>query len=98
MFPPEDEEMWHPDIKWYPIPIHTIPVDMDHISYGGRQCDRFRYAYDKYHASETYKKEFEQFRPLYKYIEEHSGVKIRNFTNIARLYDTLWIEKQNNKT
>lgn len=82
----------------YPIPIHTVPVDLDHILFAGRPCERFKLAYKNYHASEKYKKEFDQFKPLFKYLEKHSGVKIQNFTNTCRLYDTLWIEKQNNKT
>lgn len=82
----------------YPIPIHTTPLELDHVLYGGRPCERFQHAFDKYHASETYKKEFEQFKPLSEYLEKHSGVKIQNFKQINRLYNTLWIEQLKNKT
>lgn len=82
----------------YPIPIHTLPVDVDYVLLGGRPCERLQYAYDKYHRSDKYKQEFDQFNELFQYLEKHSEVKIEDFANVARLYDTLSIEKQNNKT
>lgn len=98
MFPPKAEDQFHPDLKWYPIPVHTIPIHQDHILYVERHCERLKRAMDQYFASETYKKEFEQFRPLSDYLEKHSGFKILNFTSYTRLYDTLRIEKHYNKT
>ncbi|KAL0151811.1 hypothetical protein M9458_052812, partial [Cirrhinus mrigala] len=29
MFPPNDSEMFNPDLKWQPIPVHTVPEDED---------------------------------------------------------------------
>ncbi|RXN07880.1 lysosomal acid phosphatase [Labeo rohita] len=29
MFPPTGSEMFHPDLKWHPIPVHTVPEDED---------------------------------------------------------------------
>ncbi|XP_050957392.1 lysosomal acid phosphatase isoform X2 [Labeo rohita] len=29
MFPPTGSDMFHPDLKWQPIPVHTVPEDED---------------------------------------------------------------------
>ncbi|XP_031627359.1 testicular acid phosphatase homolog [Contarinia nasturtii] len=44
LFPPHAEEIWHEDIAWQPIPVHTIPVKLDY-ALGLADCPKFSAAY-----------------------------------------------------
>jgi lysosomal acid phosphatase len=32
VYPPEGDQQWNPDLKWQPVPIHTIPIRLDNVS------------------------------------------------------------------
>lgn len=32
LFPPRGSRMFEPGLKWQPIPVHTIPEHLDHVS------------------------------------------------------------------
>lgn len=32
MFPPDVEEMWTNEIRWQPIPVHTLPKTADNVN------------------------------------------------------------------
>lgn len=97
LFPPAQHELRR-HMKWYPLPIHTIPREVDSILLGGRPCERQKLAYDDYHRSKSYRRELNQFKELFEYLEQNSGERMQTFENVARLHDALSIEKQNNKT
>jgi lysosomal acid phosphatase len=31
LYPPEGGQIWNTNIKWQPIPIHTVPENMDEV-------------------------------------------------------------------
>jgi len=32
LFPPEKSQVWNDDLLWQPVPVHTEPLDSDHVS------------------------------------------------------------------
>lgn len=32
LFPPQDTQIWNPDLLWQPIPIHYLPREADNVS------------------------------------------------------------------
>jgi hypothetical protein len=30
-FPPNGSQIWNPKIVWQPIPVHTVPTNMDNV-------------------------------------------------------------------
>ena len=33
LYPPSGRQIWNEDIAWQPIPVHTVPKDMDKVKY-----------------------------------------------------------------
>lgn len=83
-FPPKKDQMWQP------ISIHTVTEEWE------KSCVRYEYANHKYLNSSEYRALFNKFEPLFKYLEEHSGLPIKTFGAAEYLYSTLRIESQHN--
>lgn len=91
LFPPSDNQIWNP-IGLNPIPVHTIPENQDYTLGVRKSCDRFEYEMSHYINSTAYTDLFVEHRKLIKYLEKHSGKKIKSLIDIGLLYDTLSIE------
>lgn len=93
LFPPAVDNKWVGISDWQPIPVHTVPLQLDHMLAATQQCDRHDYITLEYFRENNYEELFKYFRPLFNYIEENSGMKIKKIKNLVTLRDTLRIEK-----
>lgn len=98
IFPPVNDQIWNENLLWRPIPIHTVPKEMDYILSRKKSCPRYNQAWKMYKKSAEYKNLAKRFRSTYQYLEKHSGKEIKNFQSAQILYDTLRIEYLRNKT
>lgn len=98
LFPPTNDQIWNENIAWQPVPIHTIPRDMDNILAAGRRCDRFEYLLEQHFNRTEYKAWRLKYNELYRYAVEKSGLSSDSPTNIVYLWDTLMIQQLKNKT
>lgn len=98
LFPPPKEDLWNPNIPWQPIPVHTIPENLDHVLAAKRPCPLYAFTLKKYKNSPEYRELNKRFKPLYEYLTKHSGKKVESFTAVQNLYNTLWIEDLYNLT
>lgn len=99
LFFPRDRELWHEQIQWQPIPIHSVPNDMDYLLYFGKKCPKYDIAYGNYIKNSS------EFNEIYtenvKYLWFWSlkcGLNITTPLDVLKLYKTLLIENVHNKT
>lgn len=98
LFPPEGDKIWNSslELRWQPIPIHTAPLKYDHVLAFSGPCPRYKYESAKYKKTSDHWSLYEKYKPLLRYLELHSGNKMRDFFDVWDLYDCLWIEKSRN--
>lgn len=96
MFPPKNEEIWNESLMWQAIPIHTVPIQFDHVLAGERPCPQFIIEYKKYQQSSEYQLILKSSEKLFEYLEANSGEKIQTLEDVKELRDTLVVQKQNN--
>lgn len=97
LFPPNRDQLWNPNIPWQPIPVHTIPENLDELLSAKKSCPAYDYALKKYKKSEDFMNLNRRFQWLYEYLTENSGRKVDSPTGVQNLFNTLFIEDLYNK-
>lgn len=98
LYKPTYDEIWDDDLDWQPIPVHTIPAEIDYILSCQRECPRYRAAFRKYRKrSDEVQKILSDNKDLFDYWSDKCGLKIRHIKHVHKLYKTLSIERAQNK-
>ncbi|XP_059474786.1 prostatic acid phosphatase-like isoform X2 [Neocloeon triangulifer] len=93
-FPPVNQ--WDADLKWSPIPVHTVPETLDKLVSMKYPCPRYESELKKLMESDYVKKLNAQYQDVYDYLTEHSGRKIQDPTTLQYIFNTMWIENLKN--
>lgn len=97
MFPPENEEIWNKNLLWQPVPVHTVPENLDEL-YTGKKCDRYAREMKKYVESNEFMSLLEAHKALFKYLEANAGSKMETVHDVLILFNTLFIQTLRNRT
>uniref|UniRef100_A0A7G3AIU4 acid phosphatase n=1 Tax=Lutzomyia longipalpis TaxID=7200 RepID=A0A7G3AIU4_LUTLO len=97
-FPPMGHDVWNEDLKWQPIPVHTMPEKLDLLLASKKACPAYQYALKKRRRSEEYKELNKRFQGLYEYLSANTGRQINSLEGVQMLYSCLLIESIHNKT
>uniref|UniRef100_A0A671RV83 Lysosomal acid phosphatase n=1 Tax=Sinocyclocheilus anshuiensis TaxID=1608454 RepID=A0A671RV83_9TELE len=89
MFPPNGSEVFNPDLKWQPIPIHTVPADEERLlSFPLEDCPRYTQLMNETEKTGI----FLNMTETYKMVRNKTGLEKANIETIWSLYDTLFCE------
>lgn len=97
-FPTESDQMWTEEIQWRPIPIHTVPIHLDHIVSLERPCAKYDKALKDIFNSKEMKKAQSKVDRYFKMISEHSGYKNASIGDVYLVWDTLNVQRLQNLT
>lgn len=92
LFPPNGSEIWNEHIQWQPIPVHTIPMRLDHVLAARKPCDHLNYIMDKHVNSSEYSKIFEENRPLLDALNAYTGKKLETLHQIIFVESVFFAE------
>ncbi|XP_031638865.1 testicular acid phosphatase homolog, partial [Contarinia nasturtii] len=99
LFPPHAEEKWNEDIAWQPIPVHTIPLNLDYVLRGPDDCPRYSAAFKKYkNESSELKRILKENKENILYWSKMCGSNLTTIEEITQLYGILIVQKEHNKT
>lgn len=98
LYPPVGPDQWDPVIQWQPIPVHTVPEELDEVLSAKKPCAAFDLELKKYKHTDEFQAYNKSLEPVYEYVTEHSGRVVDSLTTAQNLYSCLHIEELNNFT
>lgn len=96
LFPPEGDIIGNSNLHWQPIPIHTAPLKSDQVLGFSGPCPRYKYENAEYKKNSDHWSLYKKYKPLFRYLELHTGNTIRDFFDVWDLYACFEIEKSRN--
>lgn len=98
LFMPTETEKWNETILWQPIPVHTIPRNQDYMIAIKNNCPKYKQLIAKYlNESKELQRIFTEHADEIALWSEKSGVNLTSTYDIYWLYNTIDIEKEQNK-
>ncbi|XP_046737612.1 lysosomal acid phosphatase-like isoform X2 [Diprion similis] len=95
LYQPGTEDMFIPGLAWRPIPVHTIPRNIDKLIVAKAPCPRLerelQQAYSNFSASAN-----GSLDTMYRELSDYTGKKIASVLDVELLYNLLEIEVLNN--
>ncbi|KAI8439270.1 hypothetical protein MSG28_013107 [Choristoneura fumiferana] len=91
LYPPSERQTWHPEIPWQPIPVHSLPRDLDNIVASTKACNVWKAMYDEL-IEET--SSDAKYTELYDYLSKYTNQTMRNVRDVDFLYSTLLSQQE----
>lgn len=98
LYPPVGPDQWDPLIQWQPIPVHTVPEELDEVLAAKKPCAAFDMELKKYKHTDEFQAYNKSLEPVYEYVTAHSGRVVDSLTTAQNIYSCLHIEELNNFT
>ncbi|KAL0849925.1 hypothetical protein ABMA28_011852 [Loxostege sticticalis] len=93
LYPPTERQMWHPELPWQPIPVHSLPRELDNIVAGTKKCKAWKAMYEELLAE---KNADPKFTELFDHLSKHTNQSMRSVLDVDFLYSTLLTEQEAN--
>ncbi|XP_028997501.1 lysosomal acid phosphatase-like [Betta splendens] len=92
LYPPSGEQMFRPDLKWQPIPIHTVSKKEEKLlSFPLYDCPRYKQLMNETKASKEFLDVDKAYADFYELIRKNTGLSM-SVATVWRLYDILLCE------
>ncbi|KAH8417655.1 hypothetical protein KR222_003621, partial [Zaprionus bogoriensis] len=98
LYEPRGQDVWNAQIKWQPIPVHTMPEKSDPVLAAKAPCPAFDYYLANMLASSEFQAKLARYKDLFYYLSQNSGREVKTFQDAQYLNNTLFIEELYNKT
>lgn len=98
LYPPQGYQLWNEELKWQPIPIHTVPEKEDAILAQEKPCAKYSQLFQEVIEGEPFNTTLDKYKEQMEYFSKNSGDNITTLEELMDLYDTLYIENLYNLT
>lgn len=98
LYPSVDSEKCPDEILCQPIPIHTIPWNMDYVLTTGKHCPKYEHAVQQYIKNcPEVQRIYTEHADLFVHWAHESGANVSSTADVFQLYNTIITEKEHNK-
>ncbi|XP_072106206.1 lysosomal acid phosphatase-like [Mobula birostris] len=101
LYPPQGHQVFRPDLRWQPIPVHTVPEGEDQVlAFPLDNCPHYTQLIAETEKQEEYKKMMRENKEFLNMLVNATGVprEMMSLATIWSIYDTLFCEQLHNKT
>ncbi|XP_061693122.1 lysosomal acid phosphatase [Syngnathoides biaculeatus] len=99
LYPPNGEQVFSPNIKWQPIPIHTVSQSEERLlAFPQRDCPRFEELMKETEQTEEFLNITSANKDIMELVGNKTGLKTTTVESAWSVYDTLFCESRHNKS
>ncbi|KAF4527486.1 hypothetical protein B566_EDAN014540 [Ephemera danica] len=98
LYPPSEIQIIEPELGWQPVPVHTVPRDLDNVVAAKSSCKLYEAELAKTYSSDEVQALNAQYLPLLTKVSSHAGLNVTTVAEAEGLYNTLELQKAYNLT
>nr|CAH7742757.1 unnamed protein product [Callosobruchus chinensis] len=98
LYPPQDFQVWNEHINWQPIPVHTIPRNIDNVIMEKRPCPLYDTLLKDIIKSDYFNKINDKHADLYKTLSNWTGIDVKDVKDIKEIRSALYAIRNYNTT
>nr|XP_026484685.1 lysosomal acid phosphatase-like [Vanessa tameamea] len=91
LFPPSERQMWHPELAWQPIPVHSLPRHLDNVVAATKPCKVWKAMYNELLDE---KNADPKFTEIFDYLSKYTNQTMRSVLDVDFLYSTLQTQQE----
>lgn len=93
LFPPNGSQIFNPDLKWQPIPIHTVPEDEERLlAFPVANCPRYEELLNETIKSDSFVNVTNTYKDFIEMVRNKTGLNAVSVENVWSVHDTLFCE------
>ncbi|XP_076008644.1 lysosomal acid phosphatase isoform X2 [Genypterus blacodes] len=97
LYPPAGQQVFNPDLKWQPIPIHTVPQQQERLlSFPLNDCPRYDQLQKETEETEGYLNVTRKYQDVIELVRRKTGLNKTTVESVWSVSDTLFCERTHN--
>uniref|UniRef100_A0A3Q3LQT1 Lysosomal acid phosphatase n=1 Tax=Mastacembelus armatus TaxID=205130 RepID=A0A3Q3LQT1_9TELE len=99
LYPPSGQQVFRPELKWQPIPVHTVPQSEERLlSFPQGDCPRYKQLMNETEHTEEFINVTTTYQDVIELVRTKTGLNKTTVETVWSVYDTLFCESRHNMT
>ncbi|XP_038573290.1 lysosomal acid phosphatase-like [Micropterus salmoides] len=97
LYPPTGQQVFDPNLKWQPIPVHTVPQSEERLlSFPLGDCPRYKQLMNETEHTPEFINVTTTYKDIIELVRNKTGLNKTNVESVWSVYDTLFCESRHN--